>query len=46
MCAALCVTVAAVRGCCVQGNADAPLSGEGVLIELVQAPRDVIEAMQ
>jgi lactoylglutathione lyase len=27
-----------------KGNAEAPRSGEGVLIELVQAPREVIEA--
>jgi lactoylglutathione lyase len=27
-----------------KGNADAPIGGEGVLIELVQAPADVIEA--
>lgn len=27
-----------------KGNAEAPLSGEGVLIELIQAPPDVIEA--
>ena len=27
-----------------KGNAETPRSGEGVLIELVQAPRDVIEA--
>lgn len=28
-----------------RGNTDAPISGEGVLIELVQAPPEVIEAM-
>ncbi len=28
-----------------RGNADAPISGEGVLIELVQAPPEVIEAL-
>jgi lactoylglutathione lyase len=28
-----------------KGNPDAPLSGEGVLIELVQAPPDVIAAL-
>ena len=28
-----------------QGNDAAPLSGQGVLIELVQAPPDVIEAL-
>lgn len=28
-----------------KGNAEFPLSGEGVLIELVQAPADVIEAL-
>jgi lactoylglutathione lyase len=27
-----------------KGNADAPIGGEGVLIELVQAPAEVIEA--
>ncbi len=27
-----------------KGNAEAPLSGEGVLIELIQAPPEVIEA--
>jgi lactoylglutathione lyase len=27
-----------------KGNEDTPLSGQGVLIELVQAPADVIEA--
>ena len=27
-----------------KGNASSPIGGEGVLIELVQAPRDVIEA--
>ena len=29
-----------------KGNADSPLSGEGVLIELVQAPPDVIDALR
>ncbi len=29
-----------------KGNADAPIGGEGVLIELVQAPPDVIEAFR
>jgi len=29
-----------------KGSPDAPVGGEGVLIELVQAPRDVIEAHQ
>jgi lactoylglutathione lyase len=29
-----------------KGNADSPLSGEGVLIELVQAPPDVINALR
>jgi len=28
-----------------KGNAELPISGEGVLIELVQAPPDVIEAL-
>jgi hypothetical protein len=28
-----------------KGSADAPISGEGVLIELVQAPADVIKAL-
>ncbi len=28
------------------GSADSPLSGEGVLIELVQAPPDVIDALR
>jgi lactoylglutathione lyase len=28
-----------------KGNADAPIGGEGVLIELVQAPAEVIEAL-
>ena len=28
-----------------KGNADSPLSGQGVLIELVQAPPEVIEAL-
>jgi lactoylglutathione lyase len=28
-----------------KGNDDKPLSGEGVLIELVQAPKEVIEAL-
>jgi lactoylglutathione lyase len=28
-----------------KGNEDFPLSGEGVLIELVQAPRNIIEAL-
>ena len=28
-----------------KGNDDFPLCGEGVLIELVQAPPDVIEAL-
>jgi len=28
-----------------KGNEEKPLSGEGVLIELVQAPKEVIEAM-
>jgi lactoylglutathione lyase len=28
-----------------KGSAEAPLSGEGVLIELVQAPKDVISAL-
>jgi lactoylglutathione lyase len=28
-----------------KGNEDLPLGGEGVLIELIQAPADVIEAM-
>lgn len=28
-----------------KGNEDFPLCGEGVLVELVQAPRDVIEAL-
>jgi lactoylglutathione lyase len=27
-----------------RGSADAPLSGEGVLIELVQAPAEVVQA--
>ena len=27
-----------------KGNADAPIGGEGVLIELVQAPAEVLEA--
>ena len=27
-----------------KGNEDAPIGGEGVLIEMVQAPREVIEA--
>ena len=29
-----------------KGSADSPLSGEGVLIELVQAPPDVIDALR
>jgi lactoylglutathione lyase len=29
-----------------KGNADSPIGGEGVLIELVQAPPDVIEAFR
>jgi lactoylglutathione lyase len=29
-----------------KGNADTPISGEGVLIELVQAPADVIDAFR
>ena len=29
-----------------KGNADSPIGGEGVLIELVQAPRDVIDAWE
>ena len=29
-----------------KGNADSPLSGEGVLIELVQAPPDVVQAFR
>ncbi len=29
-----------------KGNADSPLCGEGVLIELVQAPPDVIDALR
>ena len=29
-----------------KGNADAPIGGEGVLIELVQAPADVIAALK
>lgn len=29
-----------------KGGGDAPLGGEGVLIELVQAPPDVIEAFE
>jgi lactoylglutathione lyase len=29
-----------------KGNADAPIGGEGVLIELVQAPPDVVGAWQ
>jgi lactoylglutathione lyase len=28
-----------------KGNDEKPLSGEGVLIELVQAPKDIIEAL-
>ena len=28
-----------------KGNAEAPISGNGVLIELVQAPAEVIEAL-
>ncbi|MEE4376165.1 MAG: VOC family protein, partial [Candidatus Competibacteraceae bacterium] len=28
-----------------KGNAELPISGEGVLIELVQAPPEVIEAL-
>jgi lactoylglutathione lyase len=28
-----------------KGSADAPISGEGVLIELVQAPPEVINAL-
>ena len=28
-----------------KGNESAPISGQGVLIELVQAPADVIEAL-
>jgi lactoylglutathione lyase len=29
-----------------KGSAEAPISGEGVLIELVQAPREVVEAFK
>ena len=29
-----------------KGSAEAPISGEGVLIELVQAPPEVIEAFK
>jgi len=31
-------------GCTHTGNGDAPLSGEGILLEIVQAPPEVIAA--